>query len=541
MSCVGSMKMISKFLLLSIVMFITSSSSFLASSSSYNYESFLQCLDIYSNFSIPIHSPTSSSYTSILHSSIHNLKFISPTIPKPKFIITPMHESHVQATVVCCRQHGLQIRTRSGGHDFEGLSFISYVPFVLLDLIHLRTITVNIEENTAWVQTGATIGELYYRIAEKSRTHAFPAGLCPSVGVGGHISGAGYGTLTRKYGVSADHVVDARLVDVNGRILDKESMGKDLFWAIRGGGGASFGVILEWKLRLVPVPPTVTTFMVPRTLEQGAIALAHKWQFVTDKLDEDLFLILSVEAEGDHNGKKSIIVSFLGHYLGSSEKLLELMEQSFPEMGLRKEDCIEMSWIRSAVYFGVFSPETNLNLLLERKNPILPKHRYLGKSDYVQKPMPEIVFEGIFKRFHKIDEPGIIMQPYGGRMNEIEESAIPFPHRKGNIYKIFYHISWKADGDDAERKHASWIRELYNYLTPYVSKSPRCAYLPFNDIDLGHKMNRTATYLEAKVWGNKYFKNNFDKLVNVKTRVDPDDFFTNEQGIPPLPPLADHI
>ncbi|PIA64702.1 hypothetical protein AQUCO_00100276v1 [Aquilegia coerulea] len=438
-----------------------------------------------------------------------------------------MYESHVQVTVVCCRHHGLQIRTRSGGHDFEGLSYVSYVPFVLLDLIHLRTISVNIDDNTAWVQTGATIGELYYRIAEKSRTHAFPAGSCPSVGVGGHICGAGYGTLMRRYGVSADHVVDARLVDVNGRILDKESMGEDLFWAIRGGGGASFGVILAWKIRLVHVPPTVTAFKVPRTLEQGASALVHKWQFIGDKLHEDVFLGLGIQADSDHNGKRSIFVSFVGHYLGSKEKLLQLMEQSFPEMGLKKEDCIEMSWIKSAVYFGVHSPETNLNLLLERKFPIPPKSQYSSKSDYVQKPMPKNVFKGILKRFHEIDEAEIYMHPYGGRMNEIEEFAIAFPHRK------------ETCDHEAEIKHASWIRELYNYMTPYVSKFPRCAYLPFKDIELGHKKNGTATYLEAKVWGHKYFKYNFDKLVNVKTKVDPNDFFTNEQGIPPLPSLAE--
>nr|BBA94167.1 tetrahydroberberine oxidase [Coptis japonica var. anemonifolia] len=513
----------------------------LASSSS-EYEGFLQCLDLRSNSSIPIYNPSSTSYTSILHASIYNLRFISPTTPKPNFIITPMRESHVQATVVCSREHGLLIRTRSGGHDFEGSSFVATVPFVLLDLIHLRTISVNIEDETAWVQTGATIGELYYRIAEKSRTHAFPAGLCPSVGVGGHISGAGYGILMRKYGLSADHVIDARLVDVNGRILDKESMGEDYFWAIRGGGGASFGVILAWKIRLVPVPPTVTTFVVPRVLEQGATALVRKWQIIADKLDEDLFLGLSVQAlhlDPDHPEEKTIVISFLGFYLGGPEKTLQLMEESFPELGLMKEDCIEMSWIKSALYFGIFQLETDLSLLLERKNPIPPKNRYMSKSDYVHEPLSEAVLEGIWKRFNEVDEPEIIMSPYGGKMNEIEESAIAFPHRKGNMYKINYLVSWKELGEEAEKKHASWIRELYNYMTPYVSKNPRCSYLNFKDNDLGHKKNGTATYLEAKVWGSKYYKNNFDRLVSVKTKVDPDDFFTNEQSIPPLRSLAE--
>jgi FAD/FMN-containing dehydrogenase len=91
----------------------------------------------------------------------------------------------------CSQNHGLQIRIRSGGHDYEGLSYVSEVPFVVIDLIDFRAIEINVESRTAWVQTGATIGELYYAISRKSRNLGFPAGICPTVGVGGHFSGGG--------------------------------------------------------------------------------------------------------------------------------------------------------------------------------------------------------------------------------------------------------------------------------------------------------------------------------------------------------------
>ena len=146
----------------------------------------------------------------------------------------------------------------------------------------------------------------------------------------------------RKYGLSVDHVLDAHVVDANGRILDGESMGEDLFWAIRGGDGASFGVIVAWKIRLVPVPETVTVFRVEKTLEQGALDLLHRWQYVADKIHEDLFIrvvILPVNGK-DH---KTIKAKFVSLFLGNSERLLALMNESFPELGINSNNSVEMT------------------------------------------------------------------------------------------------------------------------------------------------------------------------------------------------------
>lgn len=193
---------------------------FPSSSSSDHHQSFLHCLT--SNFSIPnnvVYSPNNTLYPSVLNLTLMNLRFSSPYVPKPLFIVTPVNVSHVQATVRCCREHNLQIRVRSGGHDYEGLSYTSESRFVVLDLIKLRSVNVDVENGTAWVESGATIGELYYRIANKSKRLGFPAGVCPTVGVGGQFSGGGYGMMMRKYGLSADNIIDAKLVDANGRYI----------------------------------------------------------------------------------------------------------------------------------------------------------------------------------------------------------------------------------------------------------------------------------------------------------------------------------
>ncbi|PKI50063.1 hypothetical protein CRG98_029563, partial [Punica granatum] len=156
--------------------------------------------------------------------------------------------------------------------------------------MRLRKVDVDIPGNNVWVQGGATVGEVYYGIAQKSKIHGFPMGVCTTLGIGGHITGGAYGSMMRKFGLGADHVLDATIVDSKGRILNRAAMGEDFFWAIRGGGGGSFGIILAWRIKLVKVPETVTVFTVTKTLSQGGNKLLQRWHEVAPTLEDDLFI-----------------------------------------------------------------------------------------------------------------------------------------------------------------------------------------------------------------------------------------------------------
>lgn len=503
-------------------------------------EKFSQCVSLNSEILIPVstafYTPNTTSFSAFLQSSAQNLRYLVPSAPKPEFIFTPLHDTHVQAAVICSKQLSIHMRVRSGGHDYEGLSYVSEMekPFIMVDLARLRGIKVDIDDNSAWVQAGATVGEVYYRIYEKSKTHGFPAGLCTSLGIGGHITGGAYGSMMRKYGLGADNVMDARIVDVNGRILDRESMGEDLFWAIRGGGGASFGIILWWKIRLVPVPSTVTVFTVGRALEQGATKLLYRWQQVADKLHEDLFIRVIISVKANEKGNKTVSAAFNSLFLGGVDRLLQIMGESFPELGLTRKDCTEMSWIRSVLYIGGYPSGTPPEVLLQGKSTF--KNYFKAKSDFVKEPIPENALEGLWTRLLEEESPLMIWNPYGGMMSKISESEIPFPHRKGNIFKIQYLTTWQ-DGEKNTKNHMEWIRRLYCYMTPYVSMFPRAAYVNYRDLDLGINKNSNTSFIQASVWGAKYFKGNFNRLVHVKTKVDPDNFFRHEQSIPPMPQL----
>lgn len=507
----------------------------LASSSNSTYNSFLQCLNSQTITSPPpniatiLYSQQNTQYTSILDAYVRNLRYAYPTTPKPRLIITPTNPSEVSASVICARRLGLHLVIRSGGHDYEGLSYVADDVFIILDMNNFRGLKVDPTTSTAYVEVGCTLGELYYGIQEKSNILAFPAGVCPTVGIGGHISGGGYGYLIRKYGLSVDHVIDATIVDAKGRILNRTTMGEDLFWAIRGGGGASFAVIISFTMNLVTVPETVTTFNILRF--NNITDLVYKYQFLMKDIDQNLFLRLLLQPVSDplHRGNKTSRVTFIALYLGNANTLLSLLDTNFPELGVTKEDCLEMSYKESVLNAANFNNQTSMSALLSRSY----KNEYLKrKSDYVQNPIPKSGLNLLWKKLVELGKVGMVFNSYGGKMNEISSTSTPFPHRKGNLFKIQYSISWNEGGKMVDDTNIGLIRELYKFMTPYVSQNPRGAFLNYRDLDIGINVN--GTYKEGEVYGRKYFGVNFDRLVRVKGIVDPNNFFRNEQSIPLL-------
>uniref|UniRef100_A0ACD5WSK7 Uncharacterized protein n=1 Tax=Avena sativa TaxID=4498 RepID=A0ACD5WSK7_AVESA len=473
-----------------------------------------------------LYAKSSPAFPAVLGQTIRNSRWSSADSVKPLYIITPTNASHIQSAVLCGRRNGVRIRVRSGGHDYEGLSYRSLQPenFAVVDLNLMRSVWVDGKARTAWVNSGAQLGELYYAISKASSTLAFPAGVCPTIGVGGNLAGGGFGMLLRKFGIAAENVVDVKVVDANGKLLDKSSMSADHFWAVRGGGGESFGIVVSWQVKLQPVPPTVTIFKIAKAVSEGVVDIVNKWQSVAPQLPADL--MIRVIAMGSK-------ATFEAMYLGTCKTLTPLMQSKFPELGMNASHCNEMSWIESIPFIHLGKKDSVEDDLLNRNNNFKPFAEY--KSDYVYQPFPKTVWEQIFNTW--LVKPGagiMIFDPYGAAISATPEAATPFPHRKGVLFNIQYVNYWFAP--EAGAAPLSWSKDMYNYMEPYVSKNPRQAYANYRDIDLGRNevVDDVSTYSSGKVWGQKYFKDNYERLALTKGKIDPTDYFRNEQSIPPL-------
>ncbi|XP_027184247.1 tetrahydrocannabinolic acid synthase-like [Coffea eugenioides] len=378
----------------------------------------------------------------------------------------------MRTAIYCSKKVGLRMRIRSGGHDFEGSSYVSNATFFVMDMFNYRYVKVNNKERTAWVGAGATIGETYYAINKTNSSLAFAAGYWPTIGVGGHVSGGGYGPLIRKHGLAADNVIDARIVDAKGRVLTRASMGEDVFWAIRGGTGASFCVILAYKVKLVAITPRVTAFRLYKTLETNATNLVHKWQFVAPKLPRDLLLSLQITSiNSNQTGRKTIQASFVAVFQGGVP---------IPVEGLKK----------------------------------------------------------IWGQLFKIDNPPGRFEwtPFGGIMDEIPSTAIPFPYRAGNIFILFEAIEWNGSEPNLQRQRIAWIRQMQTIIGQYVAKNPRRAYADYRDLDLGINNPNFTSVEVSRNWAVPYFNQNYERLVRAKTHIDPFNYFNTEQSIPPYSP-----
>ncbi|KAF1961556.1 FAD-binding domain-containing protein [Byssothecium circinans] len=178
---------------------------------------------------------------------------------KPKVIVLPSKDQHVQDAVKCANECGFKVQARSGGHSYASYSSGGKDGSVVINLQGLHNITLDTSTNIAKVGGGVRLGNLAQAVWDQGR-RGISHGTCPGVGVGGHFTHGGYGHTSRNWGIALDHIVGLDVVLADGSLVKADSTtNQDLFWALRGAAD-SFGIITNFYLRTNPAPESVTYF-----------------------------------------------------------------------------------------------------------------------------------------------------------------------------------------------------------------------------------------------------------------------------------------
>jgi FAD/FMN-containing dehydrogenase len=415
---------------------------------------------------------------------------------RPAVIVQPVDVSGIQRVISLARDAGLELAVRSGGHSLVGHSVSD--GGIVLDLANLRSMEVDVDQRTAWVEPGLTTGEYTNAAAEHGLATGF--GDTGSVGIGGITLGGGVGFLVRKYGLTIDSLLAADVVTADGQLLhvDAETH-PDLFWAIRGGGG-NFGVATRFKFRLHEVGTIVGgMLLLPATPEVIASFVAE-----AEAAPDELSTIANVMpappmpfVPEEHHGKLVLIALMV--YAGDAEAG-ERVIAPFRALATPLADMI-----KPMPYPEIFFPEE------EGYHPIAVSRTMFVDSVY------HGVAQTIVDHLEASTAPlrAAQVRVLGGVMARIPAEATAFSHRQS---RIMVNVAAVFENPDERMVHEPWVTDFAAAL----QQDDAGAYVGFLADDGAARIH------------DAYPGDTWDRLVQIKARYDPSNLFRLNHNIAPI-------
>jgi len=405
----------------------------------------------------------------------------------------------VQRCVAWARGTGLPVAARSGGHSYGGYST---TPGLLIEMSRMRQITDH-GDGSVTVEAGAPLGMVDAQLT--ARGIVLPAGRCASVGIAGLTLGGGFGFNSRKFGLTSDNLLKTEIVTADGELRPvDESTDPDLLWALKGGGGGTFGINTSFRFKVYEVD-TVSVYSLSWDVADAVAAISTLQQVSLGSPDEfSLHIALDTNDVGPEPGAVNQSLQAVGQYLGSVDDLQDLLAPVLAAAAPTASTIEQMSLADGTAFLG------------EQGNP----DAFLSKSAFLPVGLSDASIERLvelFDRFPSAARDGsVVLFGYGGVVNDVPPEATAYVHRSAG-FMMEGNASWHpGDPPSVVEATRAWMQELWAVLATDFDGS---AYQNFIDPTL-------------EDWQQAYFGDNFERLVAVKTTVDPEDYFHNAQSIP---------
>ena len=421
---------------------------------------------------------------------------------KPGLIVCCRGTSDVIHSINFARKYNLLSSIRGGGHNVAGNAVCH--GGMMISLYHMKGIILDPVNKEVIVQPGVSWGDV------DKETQIFglaaPGGIVSTTGVSGLILGGGFGWLSRKFGFSSDNLIAADVVTADGKFLTaSESENKELFWGIKGGGG-NFGVITAYKLKLQPVGPQVVAGLILYHLKDAVEVTNFFREFTKnspDNLTSLLVLRLAPPAPflpANLHGKPVIGIAVC--HVGDIEEGKKLVEP-LKKFGNPIADLIAVKpFIAHQSMFD---------------GGQLSGNNYYWKSEYLSEISNEMIIK-LSDYTNNMTSPlsAILIFQLGGkikRSSEIESSA----GNRDADFIVNINGCW-VNAEDSS-KNIQWVKDVWNSVLPYAKGG---VYVNFLSDDEGEERVKAA------------YKENYKKMISLKNKYDPDNFFRLNQNIKPV-------
>ncbi len=419
---------------------------------------------------------------------------------RPALIVCCRDIEDVQSAIRAANASGITTAVRCGGHSLAGFSTCENG--LVIDLSGMRQVEVNAGARTARFGGGCLLGDV------DRETHkfglAFPAGVVSHTGAGGLVLGGGTGWLNRLHGLSCDNVEGFTVVTADGSVVRADAQGNsDLFWALRGGGG-NFGVVTEFEVRLHPIRSAV--------FGKGLCAIAHVphllryWRDYMKSAPDELRWGFSLKVAGESEQvptglRNKPVASASALWLGDKDEGAPLVKQVLtaePHHAVTIEEI----------------PFLQLQTMADTEFP--HGRRYYTKSGYfltLDDRVIEILIASLTEIPSMLSE--IELSYLGGAAGRVGAAETAFGDRSAPfILNILSH--WTDAADDLA--NITWTRRLFADLRPWMRPG---VYVNFMSGDESERVPEA-------------YRERWERLREIKTKYDRNNFFCRNQNIPPL-------
>ncbi|KAJ3036520.1 hypothetical protein HDV00_002668 [Rhizophlyctis rosea] len=451
----------------------------------------------------------------------------------PLGILWVRNKEEVPVAIKCAVKAGVRPVPRSGGHSYESLSALNETLVVDLSQ-YTEEIKVDKKKMQVTIPAGARLSHLYAAIHEANPNWGFPAGTCGSVGLGGHIGAGGNGFLGRKLGLAADNVVSALVVLASGETVYTDAHTRsDLFYAIRGGGGGSYGIVVQWTLQLHNIPNHII----------AAVDYLNATEIDT------VFPIFYEWSQKGLRKKNNVNPKYNGYDLGfqfnafpTYERLLvhwapdsdtataEDLDAILASVGMIRNKKVNstyiippqkvsgitaMNWLDNGGLLNTTEAYAKQKSMFKYNGNGLGSSR--SKSDYVRGSPSTAKIAALSRdvralfqeQLKTLPDNGVFWQieAYGAKMDDIPEDYNAFPHRKGVAFSMQYKISIPSQYIQNTTNNAAadaWIFKFEKMLTKYASGEHYQGYVDLDVKDITSYYGGPVRYAKLQAIKRKY-------------------------------------